>query len=165
MGLARGVGAALTAVDSKLLFTFRPLADQVDASVKQERLVALLSGSFGALALLIAALGLYGVTSYAVQRRTTEIGIRVALGAQRGDVLGLVMRQSLMLTAWGIILGLATAAAVTGYVRGMLFGLTPLDPSTFVGVAIVFVVVSMAAAAIPARRATKVDPLTALRAE
>jgi ABC-type antimicrobial peptide transport system permease subunit len=165
MGLSRGVGAALTAVDPRLLFTFRPLADQVDESVKQERVVAVLSGSFGALALLLAALGLYGITSYAVQRRTAEIGIRVVLGAQRGDVLGLVMRQSLVLTLLGIVLGLAAAAAVTRYVRGMLFGLTPLDPSTFVGVAVVFAVVSMAAATIPARRATRVDPLTALRAE
>jgi putative ABC transport system permease protein len=165
MGLARGVAAALTAIDPRLLFTFRPLADQVEASVKQERLVAMLSGSFGALALLIAALGLYGVTSYAVQRRTMEIGIRVALGAQRGDVLGLVLRQSLVLTVLGIIIGLAGAAAVTRYVRGMLFGLTPLDPATFIGVVLVFAVVSTVAAAIPARRATNVDPLTALRAE
>ena len=136
-------------------FTFRPLADQVDASLTQERLVATLSGIFGALALLIAALGLYGVTSYAVQRRSSEIGIRMALGAQRGDVLGLVLRQSLTLTAIGIALGLAAAAAVTRYVRGMLFGLTPLDPATFIGVAVVFALVATAAAAIPARRATQ----------
>ncbi len=103
MGLARGVAAALTGVDSSLSFTFRPLADQVDASLTQERLVATLSGIFGGLALLIAALGLYGVTSYAVQRRSSEIGIRMALGAQRGDVIGLVLRQSLALTAVGIV--------------------------------------------------------------
>jgi predicted permease len=165
MGLARSVSAALTSVDSSLTFAFRPLADQVDASLMQERLVAMLSGIFGTLALLIAALGLYGVTSYAVQRRSSEIGIRMALGAQRGDVMGLVLRQSLMLTVVGIVLGLAAAAVVTRYVRGMLFGLTPLDPATFVGVAIVFALVSMVAAAIPARRATRIDPITALRAE
>jgi putative ABC transport system permease protein len=165
MGLARSVATALTAVDSSLSFTFRPLADQVDASLTQERLVAMLSGIFGALALLIAAVGLYGVTSYAVQRRSSEIGIRMALGAQRGDVLGLVLRQSLTLTAIGIVLGLAAAAAVTRYVRSMLFGLTPLDPATFIGVAVVFALVATAAAAIPARRATKVDPLIALRTE
>jgi ABC-type antimicrobial peptide transport system permease subunit len=165
MGLARSLAATLTTIDSNLSFTFRPLADQVDASLTQERLVAVLSGIFGGLALLIAALGLYGVTSYAVQRRAPEIGIRMALGAQRGDVLGLVMRQSLTLTFVGIALGLAGAAAVTRYVRSMLFGLTPLDPATFIGVAIVFALVATAAAAIPARRATKVDPLTALRAE
>jgi predicted permease len=165
MGLARGVAAALTGVDSSLSFTFRPLADQVDASLTQERLVARLSGIFGALALLIAALGLYGVTSYAVQRRSSEIGIRMALGAQRGDVIGLVLRQSLVLTAVGIVLGIAVAATATRYVRGMLFGLTPLDPATFAGVAIVFALVAAAAAAVPARRATRIDPLTALRAE
>jgi predicted permease len=165
MGLARSVGTALTAVDANVSFTFRPLADQVDASLTQERLVAMLSGIFGALALLIAALGLYGVTSYAVQRRSPEIGIRMALGAQRGDVIGLVLRQSLTLTAVGIVLGLGAAAAVTRSVRGMLFGLTPLDPSTFAGVAIVFALVAAVAAAIPARRATRIDPLAALRAE
>jgi ABC-type antimicrobial peptide transport system permease subunit len=165
MGLARSVSAALTSVDGSLTFAFRPLTDQVDASLTQERLVAMLSGIFGTLALLIAALGLYGVTSYAVQRRSPEIGIRMALGAQRGDVMGLVLRQSLMLTGVGIVLGLAAAAAVTRYVRGMLFGLTPLDPATFIGVAIVFALVSMVAAAIPARRATRIDPITALRAE
>jgi putative ABC transport system permease protein len=165
MGLARGVTADLMAVDGNLSFAFRPLADQVDASLTQERLVAMLSGIFGALALLIAALGLYGVTSYAVQRRTSEIGIRMALGARRGDVLGLILRQSLTLTAFGIALGLAGAAAVTRYVRSMLFGLTPLDPATFIGVAILFALVAAAAAAIPARRAANVDPLVALRAD
>lgn len=165
MALGRGVAAALTAVDQNLSFTLRPLTDQVDAALTQERLVARLSGLFGALALLIAALGLYAVTSYAVQRRSSEIGIRIALGAQRADVVGLVLRQSLALTAVGIALGLGAAAIVTRYVRSMLFGLTPLDPATFIGVAVLFALVAAAAAAVPARRATKVDPLTALRAE
>ena len=165
MRLVRSVSAALTEIDSNLVFTFRPLADQVNASLTQERVVAMLSAIFGTLALLIAALGLYGVTSYAVQRRTSEIGIRMALGAQRGDVIGLVLRQSLTLTAIGIALGLGAAAAATRYVQGMLFGLTPLDPWTFAGVAIVFAVVAAIAAMIPARRATRVDPLTALRSE
>ena len=88
MQLARSVGAAVSGVDPGLSFTFRPLTDHVDASVRQERIVAMLSGFFGGLALLIAALGLYGVTSYTVNRRSTEIGIRMALGAQRAHVLG-----------------------------------------------------------------------------
>ncbi len=102
MQLARSVGAAIIGVDPGLAFTFRLLTDHVDASVRQERIVAMLSGLFGGLALLIAALGLYGVTSYTVSRRFTEIGIRMALGAQRAHVLGLILRQSLALTAIGI---------------------------------------------------------------
>ena len=125
----------------------------------------MLSGLFGGLALLIAALGLYGMTSYTVSRRFTEIGIRMALGAQRAHVLGLILRQSLALTAIGIGLGLAGASAVTRSVRGMLFGLTPLDPGTFIGVAVLFAVVAAVAASIPAHRATRVDPLVALRTD
>ena len=165
MQLARSVGAAVSGVDPGLTFTFHLLTDHVDASVRQERIVAMLSGLFGGLALLIAALGLYGVTSYTVSRRFTEIGIRMALGAQRADVLGLILRQSLALTAIGIGLGLAGASAVTRSVRGMLFGLTPLDPGTFIGVAVLFAVVAAAAASIPAHRATRVDPLDALRTD
>lgn len=165
MQLARSVGAAVHSVDPGLSFSFRLLTDHVQASVRQERLVAMLAGAFGALALVIAALGLYGVTSYTVSRRVTEIGIRRALGAQRANVLGLVLGQSLTLTGVGIGLGLAGAAAVTRYLRGMLFGLTPLDPATFVGVAALFAIVAALAASIPAHRATRVDPLIALRNE
>jgi predicted permease len=165
MQVARSVGTAVTGVDPGLSFTFRLLTDHVDASVRQERIVAILSGLFGGLALLIAALGLYGVTSYTVNRRFTEIGIRMALGAQRAQVLELILAQSLRLTAIGIGLGLVTAFAVTRYLRGMLFGLTPLDPATFAGVATLFAVVATVAALIPAHRATRIDPLTALRTE
>jgi hypothetical protein len=165
MQLARSVGAAMTGVDPGLSFTFRLLTEHVDASVRQDRIVAMLSGVFGGLALLIAALGLYGVTSYTVNRRFTEIGIRMALGAQRAHVLWLVLGQSLALTAVGIGLGLAGASAVTRYLRAMLFGLNPLDPGTFVGVAVLFVVVAALAASIPAHRATRVDPLVALRTD
>ncbi len=165
MQLARSVGAAVTGVDPGLAFTFRLLTDHVDASVRQERVVAMLSGWFGGLALLIAALGLYGVTSYTVNRRFTEIGIRMALGAQRAHVLGLILRQTLTLTAIGIGLGLAVASVATRSLRGMLFGLTPLDPGTFIGVAGVFAVVAAIAASIPAHRATRVDPLVALRTD
>ena len=127
--------------------------------------MAILSGLFGGLALLIAALGLYGVTSYTVNRRFTEIGIRLALGAQRAQVLELILGQSLRLTAAGVGLGLIAAFAVTRYVRGMLFGLTPLDPATFVGVAALFSIVATIAALIPAHRATRVNPIVALRTE
>ena len=157
--------AVLTAVDPDLVFSFRPLADQVSASLAQERLVAMLSGFFGALALLLAGLGLYGVTSYSVGRRRAEIGIRMALGAQRADVLGMVLGHSAVLSGVGILLGLAGAAAVTRYFKGMLFGVTALDPTTFIAVSVAFATVALLAAFVPARRATKVDPLIALRSE
>jgi ABC-type antimicrobial peptide transport system permease subunit len=115
--------------------------------------------------LVIAALGLYGVTSYTVNRRVTEIGIRRALGAQRAHVLGLVLGQSLTLTALGIGVGLAGAAAMTRTLRDLLFGLTPLDSETFIGVAVLFAIVATLAAVLPAHRATRVDPLVALRNE
>jgi predicted permease len=165
MQLARSVGAAMTGVDPGVSFTFRLLRDHVAASVRQERIVAMLSGLFGGLALLIAALGLYGVTSYTVNRRFTEIGIRMALGAQRAHVLGLILGRSLALTAVGIGLGLAAASAVTRYLRAMLFGLTPLDPGIFIGVSVLFAVAAALAASIPAHRATRVDPLVALRTD
>lgn len=163
--LAPRVGAAVRGVDPDVSFSFALLENHVQASVRQERLVAMLSGFFGALALGIAALGLYGVTSYTMNRRVTEIGIRRALGAPRAHVLGLVLGQSLTLTAVGIGLGLAGAAAVTRSLRGLLFGLTPLDPATFIGVAALFAIVATLAALLPAHRATRVDPLVALRNE
>ena len=163
--LAGSVSAAVRGVDPDLSFSFALLADHVQASVRQERLVAMLSGFFGVLALIIAALGLYGVTSYTVNRRVTEIGIRRALGAQRAHVLSLVLGQSLTLTGVGIGLGLGGAAVMTRSLRGMLFGLTPLDPATFIGVAALFAIVATLAALLPAHRATRVDPLVALRNE
>jgi ABC-type antimicrobial peptide transport system permease subunit len=103
--------------------------------------------------------------AYSVARRTREIGIRRALGAPRARVVGLVLGQSAALTAVGILVGLAGAAATTRYLQGMLFGLTPLDPSTFIIVSVLFAIVALVAAFVPARRATRVDPLVALRAE
>ncbi len=163
--LAPAVAAALRGLDSDLSFSFALLENHVQASLRQERLVAMLSGFFGALALVIAALGLYGVTSYSVNRRVTEIGIRRALGAQRVHVLSLVLGHSLTLTGLGIGLGLALAAAAGRSLRGLLFGLTPLDPATFVAVAALFAIVATLAALLPAHRATTVDPLVALRNE
>ena len=163
--LVPSVGAALTAADRDVAFSFRPLVDQVNASYGQERLTAALSAFFGALALMLAGVGLYGVTSYAVSRRRSEIGIRIALGAQPADVIKLVLRQSILLTLVGAALGIAAAAALTRYLEAMLFGVTPLDPSTFIAVSLLFGAVATLAAYLPARRATKVDPMIALRCE
>ncbi len=161
--LAPSVGTAVMSVDPDVSFSFRLLMDHVQASVRQERLVALLSGIFGALALLIATLGLYGITAYAVNRRVREIGIRIALGAPPGNVMKLVFGQTLTLATLGIALGVAGAAAVTRSLRALLFGIAPIDPTTFVGVAVLFLMVAVLSSALPARRATTIDPIVALR--
>ena len=163
--LTRSIAAALTAVDPAVSFAFRPLSEQVDAAIARERLLAALSGFFGLLALVLAAIGLYGVTSISVGRRVSEIGIRMALGARRSDVIALVIRRSLGLTTVGLMVGLFGAAAVTRYLAGMLYGLTPLDPATFAGVSVLFAAVATLAAWLPARRASRIDPLAALRAD
>ncbi len=163
--VARSVATALTAVSRDLTFSFQPLADSVDAALARERLVAMLSAFFGALAVSLAAMGLYGVTAYAATQRRAEIVIRIALGAQRSEVIGLVLRRGLGLTVIGIAVGLATAGAVTRYLEALLFGVTPLDPGTFIGVSLIFVAVAAVASCMPARRASNVDPMVALRAE
>ena len=137
----------------------------VSSSLSRRRLYAVLLAIFAGVAVALAAIGLYGLISYAVARRTREIGIRMALGARRSQVMGLVLHQSIVLTVLGIALGIAGAAAATRILEGMLFGLTPLDPSTYVAVAVLFALVASLAAFVPARRATKVDPMVALRVE
>src|SRR5207245_5958022 len=120
----------------------RTLTAQVEGALVQERLLALLASSFGVLALLLAAVGLYGLLSYTVTRRMSEIGIRMALGAQRVEVMQLIVRQSTMLVVIGLVCGLAGAAVVTRYLEGLLFGLTPLDPATFIAVSLMFALIA-----------------------
>jgi putative ABC transport system permease protein len=163
--VAPGIAAALTEADRDLAFSFRLLTDQVSASLIQERLLAILSAFFGGLALLLAGLGLYGITAYAVTRRRAEIGIRMALGAQRADVIRLLLRQGIILTVIGVACGLAGAAALARYIEAMLFGLTPLDPATFIAVSLMLALIAIVAAYMPARRATKADPVASLRCE
>jgi putative ABC transport system permease protein len=163
--LARGVAERLTRIDRRLAFTFRPLEEQIDAARNQERLIAWLSTFFGALALLLAAVGLFGITSSTVVRRRTEIGIRMALGAQRGDVIRITFRQTILATAAGLMIGVAAAAVLTRYLQAMLFGVTPLDPVTFVSAPALLALVAVIACWLPAHRAATVDPMLVLRSE
>ncbi|SPE35608.1 conserved membrane hypothetical protein [Candidatus Sulfopaludibacter sp. SbA3] len=141
------------------------LTEQVQRSLAQERLLAALGACFGGLALVLAAVGLYGVLAYTVTRSTNEIGIRMALGAQRKEVLGMVFRGALRLLAGGIALGVPAAWAASRLVAAMLFGLTATDPVTFVGAAVLLGATAVAAAFLPALRASRVDPMVALRWE
>jgi ABC-type antimicrobial peptide transport system permease subunit len=122
-------------------------------------------GAYGALALLVAAVGLYGAMAYSVSRRTREIGVRMALGARESSVLRGVLAEAGRLAATGAVLGLAAAIPATRLLRSQLFGVSPGDPLTLIAVAAVLGLVSLAAAYLPARRATRVDPVVALRAE
>jgi putative ABC transport system permease protein len=135
------------------------------SSTARERFYAVLLGVFASVAALLAAIGIYGVLAYAVVQRTQEIGVRVALGARRAQVMALVMRRGLILTTIGLTLGLAGAAAGARYLQSMLFGVEPLDAMTFIQVAVVFTAVAMLASFLPARRATRIDPVVALRQE
>jgi len=147
------------------LFYVAPMEQVVASTISRPRLYAVLLGIFSAVGLGLAVIGIYGVMAYTVAQRTREIGIRVALGARRAQVITLVVRQSAVLTVVGIVLGLSGAAMLSRYLEGLLFGVTPLDPVTFAGAAVVFTLVALVAAVGPTRRATGVDPLVALRTE
>ncbi len=139
--------------------------DQLGASLRTERLVASLSAVFGGLATLLAVIGLYGVMAYAVARRTREMGIRMALGATRGNVVGLVMREVSILIIAGLVAGASLALASANLIRSQLFGLNPHDPWTLIGAAFSLAIAAGIAGFIPALRASSVDPTTALRQE
>ena len=141
------------------------LAEQVDRTLTRERLVARLTGFFSLLALGLACLGLYGVMSYAVARRTGELGIRMALGATPRGVRWMVLREALLLVLIGVAAGLPLAVAAARLAAGLLFGLSPTDPATLTAAALVMLGVAGLAAYLPARRASRVDPAVALRQE
>ncbi len=141
------------------------MADIVSESVSRPRFNAAILSAFAAIAIVLAAIAVYGVMAYAVTQRTREIGVRVALGARRADVMRLVFGQSAVMTGGGIVLGLAGAVTLTRYLQSMLFGVTPLDAVTFVTVPLAFAAVAAVASCVPAYRATRVDPILALRAD
>ena len=161
--LTKGLAAALTGVNGGVAITFRPIADQVDAALTQERLVAMLSGFFGILALLLAALGLYGVTSYAVSRRRSEIGLRMALGAAPSGVVGMVLGRVALLVGLGVLVGLGTSFWASTLVAPLLYGLPPRDPLTMTAAAFVLGAIGALAGWIPAWRASRIDPARVLR--
>jgi putative ABC transport system permease protein len=163
--LVGSVRQELRGMDPELPVTLRTLEQQVASSVADRRFNLLLLGSFAAVALLLTAVGIYGVVAYAVARRAHEIGIRMALGAEVRDVLGLVVGQGMHQVLLGVAIGLAAAFASTRLMSSLLFGVSAADPTTFATVSLFLIAVSLAACTIPARRAAAVDPLVALRHE
>jgi predicted permease len=166
VAFAPAIRQAVREVDPNLpVVGVRTQVEQANESLRIERLFARLLSFFGLLALLLAAIGIYGVMAYAVAQRTKEIGIRMALGAQRYDVLRLVLSQGMILTLIGVALGTGGAIALTRLMKSLLFGVSATDPVTFIAIALLLTAVALLASYIPARRATKVDPLVALRYE
>jgi ABC-type antimicrobial peptide transport system permease subunit len=147
------------------MYNARTMEAQLDQSLLNDRLVATLSAAFGVLATLLAVIGLYGVMAFTVTRRTREIGVRMALGAVQGDVVWLVMREVLVLVGAGIVLGLAGAWGLGRLVSSQLYGVTANDPATIAGAAVLLAAVALVAGYVPARRATRVNPVLALRYE
>jgi putative ABC transport system permease protein len=166
MNLVAALRDRVSAVDkNETLSAARSMDDVLGASVSQPRFSSQLLGMFAALALILAAIGLYGLMAYSITQRKNEIGIRMALGARREDILRLILRQGLRLTLIGMGLGLVASLFLTRVLSSMLFTVGPTDPQTFMLVALLLAGVALAACFIPARRAAMVDPMVALRYE
>jgi putative ABC transport system permease protein len=166
MALAGSVRAQIKALDPNLpVASVRTMQSVVGDATARSRMSSYLLAGFAGIALLLAAIGLYGIISYGVAQRRGEIGVRVALGANRGDILGLIVRQGMALTAVGLVVGLVGAFILTRLLRSLLFGVTTTDAATFVAVPFLLAGVALLASYLPASRAARVDPAIALRAE
>ena len=174
--VVRSGSAPLSAVDAirratgemsneRVLWDFETMEEIISGSLAAKRFAMMLLGAFATVALLLASVGIYGVISYSVGQRTHEIGVRMALGAQKHDVLRLVVGQGFVLTLAGIWCGLAGALGLTRFLASLLYGVRSTDPLTFMAASVLLAGVAMAACYIPARRATKVDPMVTLRHE
>ena len=158
--------AAVQKIDRNLpLMDIRTQQQQIDATMQQERVFASLTAGFGLLALALACVGIYGIMAYTVSQRTNEIGIRLALGAERRQVRGMVLREAGWLASFGVVAGLAVALGLAQLVKSMLYGLKPADPASFTCAGCLLLGVALIAAWIPAMRASRVEPMEALRHE
>jgi ABC-type antimicrobial peptide transport system permease subunit len=163
--LVGNVTRALTSIDPRITLDMTTLERQLAGSLTIPRAIAMLSGFFGALALLLATIGLYGVMAYTVARRRNEIGVRIALGAEQSRVVRMVLGEVAGIVIAGVVLGVGVSLGVTRLVTSFLYGMKPSDPGTLTASAVVLVLVGLAAAALPARRAATLDPVSALREE
>ncbi len=160
---AKALRAAVRAIDPNVLVDVRSMDQNLEMYRTPGVLVTELAGALGGFALLLASIGIYSVVSHAVSRRVREIGIRMSLGAERRDVMGLVLRGAMRPVMIGIALGIMACAAVSRLLSGVLYGVSPLDPAAFAGVTLFLVGVALLASYLPARRATRIDPMQALR--
>jgi predicted permease len=166
LAYAPAIQNAVHELDADLpLFDLMTLDSRIQLNTTNNRIGGVFVGAFGILALVLAAIGVYGVLAYSIRQRTHELGIRIALGAEPRDVFGLVLRQGAILAVLGIVIGLVGSLAVTRALSSTLFGVSATDPLTFTSVAILLLLVALLACYIPARRAMRTDPLTALRCQ
>ena len=163
---ANSIRAAIANIDSKLIVgRLTTLTDQIDDDLLAERTIALLAGTFGVLATVLAGIGLYGILAYSTAQRTREIGIRMALGAKRSSVVGLILREVLILAGWAIGITIPVAVLATRAVRSQLFGVSIADPGVYAAGVLLIALVAVLAGFLPSRRAATVDPARALRTE
>jgi ABC-type antimicrobial peptide transport system permease subunit len=164
--ILKSVREVVRFIDKDLpVFDVRTQTQQIDATLSNERIFAAPASGFGLLALILASVGIYGIMAYAVARRTGEIGIRMALGAQRHQVLMMVLRETALLAAAGIVIGIVAATGLTRYIGSMLYGLKSSDPLTLCSAVVLLLAVALIAGWWPARRASRLDPMVALRHE